>query len=164
MMQVDEDVGRISAEVPALVGQSLTLFASELIAKAAELGCDGDKRVLRPAHLYAAVPGPVCDETTDFFCFLHVCSKECVDTDPIYDFLRNTTVESRVAKRSRAPRSSGGGTKRTATSSALAASCTNDPSSGSADLPGLVSAAVEPPAAFAGDYRPLAVDEEDYDE
>ena len=79
-------------------------------------------------------------------------SKQCVESEPLFDFLK-TTVESAPVQAPKRARSAGGSSsapKRKAVASDAAAS------SAAGDVP-------DGPPAISSEYRPLADEEEDYD-
>ena len=83
-------------------------------------------------------------------------------SDPLYDFLRGITATAAAPKRSRAP--SGGSSKRQAISSGAGSSLGAAPASGSGGGAGsAVGGGDGARLVFAGNYRPLAEDGEDYD-
>eukprot|EP00316_Scyphosphaera_apsteinii_P021965 CAMPEP_0119311802 /NCGR_PEP_ID=MMETSP1333-20130426/23903_1 /TAXON_ID=418940 /ORGANISM="Scyphosphaera apsteinii, Strain RCC1455" /LENGTH=160 /DNA_ID=CAMNT_0007316275 /DNA_START=17 /DNA_END=499 /DNA_ORIENTATION=+ len=51
LMQIDEDVGRISVGVPPMVSKCLELFAGELISKAAAAAQKDDSKIVQISHI-----------------------------------------------------------------------------------------------------------------
>jgi len=57
IMQLDEDVGKMAAPVPALVGRAMELFAEQLLQKSADILQEHHQqgKTLQPNHIKAAV-------------------------------------------------------------------------------------------------------------
>ena len=70
MMRTDDDVGRISSGVPPLVSKCVELFAVELLEKSAAAASQHDAQVINVQHI-----------------------KEAIDTEPLFDFLRELVAE-----------------------------------------------------------------------
>ena len=132
MMQEDDEIGRVAAAALPVVGKSIESFARDLITKAAAISeKDEDaKKTLAAAHI-----------------------KQCVEAEPLFDFLRATVQKAPAAqppKRARAP-SGSGMPKRSKKSAAASGEGTSSDGTVAAQL------------AVASDYRPLTGDDDDYD-
>lgn len=124
---------------PPHAGRSLELFAAELVTKAAAIAeKDNDvRKTLSAAHI-----------------------KKCVETDPLFDFLRATVQQVPIAlpqKRARAP-SDAGAPKRSKTADGVEGA-DGQGKGASGDGDGSVASQL----AVASNYRPLADCDDDYD-
>ena len=136
-------------------GKALELFASELLAKASALAAkeDAAKSTLQASHMCAAPKS----RTRAISNAADACrgpldrSKSCVDSESLFDFLRGTVNEVPAAPPKRAcASSSSSAPKRKAVA-------------GGAEAAPSATTGAELPVPFAGDYRPLADEDDDYD-
>jgi histone H3/H4 len=52
MMQKDEDVGKISADVPIMISRGLELFLEQLVQQAHQIAANRGSKILSAQHLY----------------------------------------------------------------------------------------------------------------
>ena len=129
MMQSDDDVGRIAPGVMPLVSQSIELFVTDLLQKSAAAATaenESTTKTITAAHL-----------------------KQCVESEPLFDFLKTTVRATHAPPAKRARTAGGGGARKTATADSTAAAA--------------AGAASVSDVAFAAEHRPLAAEDDDYD-